>query len=80
MLNYTEEEMLSALESGTVTPDEKIISRCMQAVGLTPINGIVNRPDLAHCLRTRFDSDEDVVSPLLLRQLYPSIYTTIEQK
>ena len=49
-------------------------------VGLTPINGIVNRPDLAHCLRTRFDSDEDVVSPLLLRQLYPSIYTTIEQK
>lgn len=77
---YTEKELLAALENGSVKSEESIISRCMRAVNLIPVRGIVNRPDLAHCLRTRFDSDEDVVSPLLLRQLYPSLYTTIAQK
>ena len=68
---------MTTLSEGMLTPSVSIISRCMQAVGLTPIKGIVNRPDLAHCLKTRFDSDEEVVSPVLLRQLYPSLYTTM---
>ena len=76
-VKLSDQDLLTTLSEGMLTPSVSIISRCMQAVGLTPIKGIVNRPDLAHCLKTRFDSDEEVVSPVLLRQLYPSLYTTM---
>ena len=78
-VTMNDENLLELISSKGFNPKESIISRCMRAVGLTPINGIKNRPELAHCLKTRFDSDGDVVSPILLRQLYPTLYTTIAQ-
>ena len=78
-VTMNDENLLELISSKGFNRKESIISRCMRAVGLTPIKGIKNRPELAHCLKTRFDSDGEVVSPILLRQLYPTLYTTITQ-
>ncbi len=75
-----DEDLLEKISSKSFVPKESLISRCMRAVNLTPIKGIMNRPELAHCLKTRFDSDEEVVSPILLKQMYPTLCTTIPQK
>ena len=78
--HLSDEELSKAIDGKQVKSSAQIIDRCMTAVGLQPIKGMVNRPDLAHCLKTRFDSDEEVVSPILLKQIYPRLYTTIPQK
>lgn len=76
----SDEQLSQAIDSKKIKSPEQIINRCMRAVGLHPLIGMVNRPDLAHCLKTRFNSDQEVVSPILLKQIYPTLYTTIQQK
>ena len=77
--HLNDEDLISAMDANKIKISESIITRCMKATGLLPIQGIVNRPDLAHCLKTRFDSDQEVISPILLKQVYPTLYTTIKQ-
>lgn len=62
---YSTEALLKLLQP---QKKESVIDACMRLVGLTPIPGMVDRTTLATCLRTRYPSDEDAVSELLLRE------------
>ena len=61
------EELLALVEKEKQTADG--IWTIMKTCGLTPLPRVTNRHELARCLGTRFGSNEEVLSPIVLAQL-----------
>lgn len=61
------EELLALIEQEKQKADG--IWTIMKACGLTPLPRVTNRHELARCLGTRFGSNEEILSPIVLAQL-----------
>ena len=61
------EELLALIEQEKQKADG--IWTIMKACGLTPLPRVTNRHELARCLGTRFGSNEEILSPIVLVQL-----------
>lgn len=59
---------------------ERPIDKIMRVCGLTPLKSTYSRNELSRCLKTRFNSDEDMLSAPLVALLYPNKITGNNEK